>query len=375
MPSQDVPEEEHRPEVGSPGPNPVTATDPALRRRRTVLRTLFGLAVLVVIAVTAILMNTGAPPAEENAAAEGSSPTPAATSSAPSLPSASPRASVSASASSSVTPSPSARSSAAAAAAASIAGWPNATNTGTPKGVALHNCPTKITRSATYDRCRFPGGVTVRANNVKISRSLVTGQIDAGSGDQHGLVVTDTTIDCGCLADDTHAPAAVLDSNFTLLRVNIFNSGHGAAVKNNVVIQDSYIHGLGANTDAHKDGIYAGDGSNVVLRHNNIECADGSSEGCTAAIGLLNDFGNISNWVIDDNLLNTNGAYCLYGGGGTSKSFSSNHITFINNHFGRSFHSKCGAFGPVTYFDSSVAGNVWRNNVWADSGAQVGAEN
>jgi hypothetical protein len=226
-----------------------------------------------------------------------------------------------------------------------------------------------------YDRCKFSGGVEVKANNVKITRSLILGQVDASGDGQHGLVISDTTIDCGCLADDTHAPAAVSDSNFTLLRVNIFNSGHGVVVHNNVVIQDSYIHGQGANTDAHKDGVYAGDGTNVVLRHNNIECNDGSRAGCTAAIGLLNDFGPITDWVIDGNLLNTNGAYCIYGGGGTSKSYTASHITFTNNRFGRTYNQKCGAYGPVTYFDKNAPGNVWRNNTWADNSQQVAPEN
>jgi hypothetical protein len=113
----------------------------------------------------------------------------------------------------------------------------------------------------------------------------------------------------------------------------------------------------------------------VTVRHNNIECNDGSEEGCTAAIGLLTDFGNISDWVIDGNLLNTNGTYCFYASGGPSKDYSSNHITFINNRFGRAYHAKCGEYGPVAYFDSHASGMVWRNNTWADSGAQVAPEN
>jgi hypothetical protein len=367
MQPENVPAEEGRPE-------PEPATDPARRRRRTVLGTLFGLAVLAVIAVTAILLNTGTPPAENNAAAEASSGAPEPASGAPLSAPASPSASVSAPVSSSAGPSAHVSKSGSAA-TTSLAGWPGAGNTGTPRGVTLKSCPLTLSRTRTYDKCKFSGGVEVKANNVKITRSLILGQVDASGDGQHGLVISDTTINCGCLADDTHAPAAVSDSNYTLLRVNIFNSGHGVAVHDNVVIQDSWIHGQGANTDAHKDGVYAGDGTNVTLRHNNIECNDGSHAGCTAAIGLLNDFGPITNWVIDGNLLNTNGAYCLYGGGGTSKSYTASHIVFTNNRFGRLDNQKCGAYGPVTYFDTGAPGNVWRNNVWADNGQQVAAEN
>jgi hypothetical protein len=367
MRPENAPEEE--PE-GRPQPEPTT--DPALRRRRIVLGSLFGLAVLAVVVMTVVLANAGGTP-EKTAAGVASSAAAPGTTSVPQSPAASP--SVSSPAPSKSSASPSARAGGNGS-GTSTAGWPSSGNTGTPRGISLHTCPTKITKTASFDRCKFPQGVEVRADNVHITRSLITGQVDAGESesDQHGLVITDTTIDCGCLSDETHAPAAISYSNFTLRRVNILNSGHGAALDSNVVIQDSYIHGQGANTDAHKDGIYVGNGSNVVLRHNNIECNDGSHAGCTAAIGLLTDFGNISNWVIDDNLLNTNGAYCIYGSGGPSKNYSSNHITITNNHFGQLYNSKCGADGPVTYFDKNAAGNVWRNNVWANSGKQVGPE-
>src|SRR5690606_36704881 len=125
-----------------------------------------------------------------------------------------------------------------------------------------------------------------------------------------------------------------------------FNSGHGAAVKSNVTIQDSYIHGLDADTQAHKDGIYSGDVSNVVIRNNTIEC---NAEGCTSAIGLLSDFGPISNYTIDGNLLNTSGSYCFYVSGGPQKNYTTHYITFANNHFGLAYGPKCVRYGPVTY--------------------------
>jgi hypothetical protein len=336
---------------------------------------------LVMIVVGYILISTNAADVLTGAASHNSSP-PGATPGASGLgASADPSAEASASAPASAAPSPSSTkktSSPPPKPGQSLPpiskGWPNATNTGVPAGVKLHKCATTITARGTYDACEFDGDVTVRASNVKITRSLINGQVDAGSGGsgaQTGLVISDTTINCGCLADSTQTPAAIQESNFTLLRVNLYNAGHGAAVKSNVVIQDSYIHGLGANTEAHKDGIYSGDGTNVIIRHNNIECNDGPQAGCTAAIGLLTDFGAISYYTIDHNLLNTVGSYCFYGSGGPQKRYSSHHITFTNNHFGRSIYAKCGYYGPVTYFDVNGAGNVWSGNVWDDTGATV----
>lgn len=247
--------------------------------------------------------------------------------------------------------------------------WPDATNTGTPVGTVLRNCSSALTAGTTYDGCIF-GSLSIKASNVTIKNSAINGAVVIEG--PSGVVIQDTTINCNCMsqgANDT--PTGVMGSNFTLLRVNLYNAGHGVAPSNNVTILDSYIHGLGGNTDAHKDAIYVGDGSNVVVRHNNIECNDGPRAGCTSAIGLLSDFGTITNWTIDNNLLNTIGSYCFYGGGGPQKPFRPNHIVFTNNHFGKKDYPKCGFYGPVTYFDVNAPGNVWSGNVWDDTGAAV----
>jgi hypothetical protein len=228
--------------------------------------------------------------------------------------------------------------------------------------------------SATYDSCRFNGGITVLASNVRITRSQINGPVVAGSGfagQQTGLVISDTTIDCRCLSQsDNDTPSGVFEANYTLIRVNLYNAGHGAAVKNNVVIQDSYIHGLGGPTGAHKNGIFSGDGTNVTIRHNTVECADGG-HGCSAAIGLFEDFGPVSYYTIDNNLLNTDGSSCFFASGGPSKAWKNHHITFTNNHFGRKYYTSCGFYYAVVYWDASQPGMVWSGNVWDDTGAPV----
>lgn len=241
-------------------------------------------------------------------------------------------------------------------------GFPDATNTGVPTGVTLHACSGTISTSGTYDLCSFSGGVTVNASNVKITRSKINGYVNAGDGRQTGLVISDSEIDCHCQSNGSNGtPPAIGDSNYTLLRVNLHNSGHGASVKDNVVIQDSWIHGLGGTNDAHKDGLYSGDGHGVKILHNNIECDAG--DGCTAAIGILTDFSTIYDWTIDSNLLNTStGSYCLYGSGGPQKPYGSHDIRVTNNTFGQKYHSGCGFYGPVTYYDVTKPGMVWSNN-------------
>ena len=112
----------------------------------------------------------------------------------------------------------------------------------------------------------------------------------------------------------------------------------------------------------------------MTFKHNNVECNDGPLAGCTSAIGILSDFSDTTYATFDNNLLNTNGAYCFYGSGGPQKTYHTSHSSFINNHFGRKFYSTCAGFGPVTYWDVNATGNVWSGNVWDDTGATVPPE-
>jgi hypothetical protein len=224
-----------------------------------------------------------------------------------------------------------------------------------------------ISTAGTYDLCQFNGDVRVNVTGVTITRSLINGEVYSTNEDLRGLVISDSTIDCHCLsqgASDT--PIAIGYNNYTLRRVEILDTGHGVTMGSNVTVQDSWIHGLGGNTDAHKDGFYVGDGTNSVIRHNTVECNDGSHAGCTSAIGLLTDFGPVTHYVIDGNLLNTIGSYCFYGSGGPSKGYHSSYITFTNNVFGQAIYPRCGYYGPVTYFDTSQPGMVWSGNRFAN---------
>ena len=49
-------------------------------------------------------------------------------------------------------------------------------------------------------------------------------------------------------------------------------------------------------------------------------------------------------------------------------------IAYTGNVFQRGPTGKCATYGPVTYFDTTAAGNRWSGNLWGD-GAAVAAEN
>src|SRR5262249_46207008 len=95
--------------------------------------------------------------------------------------------------------------------------FPGPGNTGVPAGTTLHSCATTIPTSGTYDACQFDGSVAVKAQNVRITRSLIKGQVTPSTG----LVISDSTIACGCWSTSASStPTAIMESNFTLLRVD-----------------------------------------------------------------------------------------------------------------------------------------------------------
>jgi hypothetical protein len=72
----------------------------------------------------------------------------------------------------------------------------------------------------------------------------------------------------------------------------------------------------------------------------------------------------VSNVVVDNNLLNTEGSYCSYEGTLSQKKYpTATNIRWTNNHYGRRFHPKCGIYGPSTGWGNQ-GGNVWSGNVW-----------
>jgi hypothetical protein len=247
-------------------------------------------------------------------------------------------------------------------------GFPDASNTGyKPTGVTLHSCTASFISGGTYDSCTFPGGISVSVPNVTITRSLINGQVKSNST---GLVISDTEINCHCGSSSNTTPPIVSFSGFTLLRDNIYNGGHGVQIDDSAVVRDSWIHDLCCSgNQAHADGIISnGNDGSVVIDHNTV---DGAGAYMSAAIGLFGDFASIKNWQITNNLLNTTGSYCLYGGAGPAakKYPNASNVVASGNRFGKKYNAKCGIYGPVADFGGS--GSSWSGNVWADTGATV----
>jgi hypothetical protein len=235
------------------------------------------------------------------------------------------------------------------------------------------NGPSTVSSSnQTYDALNFPSGVVIAngVTNTLFTRCAFGGQVFTGDGEA-GNATNTSFRDCYIYANAysvgaNDSPVGVGNSDFNLLRCNVLHAAHILATRYNHTIKDCWMHDMGGNTDAHKDGIYSGGGSNLTVDHCTFDVCDGPLHGVTAAIGLLTDFENQTTTVIKNCLLNACGSYTLYASGGPQKNFNTNNLQVLNNRFGTTYYDTGGSLGPVTYFDSGQAGMVWSGNVWHD---------
>ena len=258
-----------------------------------------------------------------------------------------------------------------------LAGWPDASNTGVPAGKAL--TPSggfTVTQAGTVvDGLDINGCLVIRANNVTVQNTRVRqnglcwgGAIDVGY-DNSGIVVRDVEID----GKQQNSRAQLIgNSGYTCIRCNLHDGGQGFHMNNNVTIVDSYVHNLYNSDTAHNDGALSNGGAHMVLRHNNITCELQNSPlpggGCTGALVLLGDFAPIQDVLAENNLFN-GGAFALYAGSLPEKPYAhADNVRFVGNKFGRRLFANSGMFGPVTGFETSGAGNQFSGNTWAETG-------
>jgi hypothetical protein len=236
-------------------------------------------------------------------------------------------------------------------------------------GVTLRNCPTSVTtENAILDGCRFPGGLIVAAPKATITRSLVEGRVVGRlptRGSLGDLTLRDVELDGGGQPDSR---PAIGDSDYTCIRCDVHGTGRGGSMGDNVHIEDSWFHDFVYVAPAHQTAVSTHGGSNNKVVHNNLSCTSG---GCSAALSLYGDFGQVDDVLIEANLFNTTGSYCTYAGSIRSKPYpNGTNIRYLNNRFGKVYHPQCGIYGPVASWAYN-SGNVWSGNGWADGSGAV----
>lgn len=264
--------------------------------------------------------------------------------------------------------------------------WPGPANTGVPQGTNLSNYSdscTITTASTIIDRKNINCNLDIRALNVKITNSKITGAVivDSSRCSTASYEISDSTI----FTPDINL-RGLMSCNYKATRVDV-SGGQSMAWCDTCTIQDSFLHnpledpaGAAANHAAHNSTVRVS--KFATLKHNTLWCdvkeypqPDGNdTSGCSAnQTAYSHDGSPPYNSRIENNLyMPTSGGYCAYGGS-TSGALSSVHdIVFINNVFKRGTKPSekgtyvCGYYGAVTSFDPSRPGNQWTNNRWDD---------
>jgi hypothetical protein len=172
------------------------------------------------------------------------------------------------------------------------------------------------------------------------------------------LLLEDSEVDC----KDTRR-TGIGDANIVARRLNIHGCENGFDIDQNITVEDSYIHDLYNDPEAHTDGIQLSFGHwngsafeccalNVTIRHNTIYSV--AVDGSLGTSAIISNSGGDRNIVIENNLL-AGGAYALY---------CEQHSTGVdyvvrNNRFSTKFSPKVGAYGASTECsDETQSGNV-----------------
>jgi len=273
----------------------------------------------------------------------------------------------------------------------------NETNTGVPSGHTLTDISTSIIvteawisgtngGARTIENKHFLSGarliVTVDGFTVRYCKFSGVGgfSTDANDGQSptgKNVLITDCEFDGNHenLRDDV----AVGGSYLTLKRVHIHRWPRAMWIgEGNVWIEECYMHDLTVDgSGAHIENIYVAGGANQTYIRNklvsNAVSLSGSSGSISASLAIYNEswatFPELNHIVIENNYLESDGGYALYGGAclGKGAPFAKNTVV-RGNVFGRGIQRNCGVYGPVTAFDPAQSGNLWINNTWGAQG-------
>lgn len=257
---------------------------------------------------------------------------------------------------------------------------PDESCTGVPPGTQLttHNGDLYVTTDgAVVDAMEVNGCIYVMADNVTIKRTKVngwcwTGAISAGEGEYSGTLIEDVEVDGGATGSDVAGAALIGISDYTARRVNVHSGGRGFNMADNVVIEDSYIHDIYGFGDSHNSGIGTNSGTNITVRHNNIQCDIGEpgnpspGGGCSGALVLYaDDFpgqsGTVDQLLVEENLFNSGaGSYCML----LYNPRTDGEYVVQDNLFGVSYNPDCGEFGPADILMTENASLTWEDNTW-----------
>jgi hypothetical protein len=277
----------------------------------------------------------------------------------------------------------------------SSCGFPDATDTGSSPVATLKAVPGTLTSGPGWNYVAsthtlnvtgngtvlsgisLTGTLNVTANNVTIKNDMV---VTSGANGLFGISLRHTAGDTvenstitGTDAASGRVDTAISDAygdstGLVISGNNIFDARTGIQLVTGQVT-GNYIHDPGYIAGDHTNGILSNGGTGqLTITGNTILDSLGQTD--AVSLDTSQTAGPVTNKTVEGNLL-AGGSYPIYGG--TAFSHTTSTILIENNRFGQGFFPKSGQFGPVAYFDSTGAGNVWSDNVWDSTGATVPA--
>jgi hypothetical protein len=263
-------------------------------------------------------------------------------------------------------------------------GFPDATDTGVPRGTALRSVPGQVSSGPGWYYNAKAGGVVVTANgtvltglyipcDLVIDASDVTVQdVKVVTGGYFGISLRHTA---GVTIEDS----TISGQNLTSGRIDsaiddVYGDSTGIVIKNDDIshfrtgvqistglIADNYIHDPGYIRGDHTNGIYvAGTTEPLTIYGNTIFNNLGQTD--DISLDAANSGQDVANKIVVDNML-VGGGYSIYGGG--ARNDRTSNIVIENNEFGQLYYPRGGKYGPVAYFNSTGKGNVWSGNAWS----------
>jgi hypothetical protein len=263
-------------------------------------------------------------------------------------------------------------------------GFPDATNTGVPRGTALRSVPGQVSSGPGWYYKTADNAVIVNVNGTVLSDLYIPCNLTIDASD---VTVRDVRVVTGGYfgislrhaAGVTIEDSTISGRNLTSGRVNsaiddVYGDSTGIVIKNNNISQfrtgvqistgmiaGNYIHDPGYIYGDHTNGIVADRTAELLTIYGNTVFND-LNQTDDISLDSSRSGQDVANKIVADNLL-AGGGYPIYGG--DSKGNATSNIVIVDNEFGQLYYPRSGQFGPVAYFDPTGTGNVWSGNVWS----------
>jgi hypothetical protein len=194
--------------------------------------------------------------------------------------------------------------------------------------------------------------VLIRASNVTIKNSRVTGRIDTGDQEAYpGAVIQRVEIIGPYDAAHDGGYPGVGYGAYTCDGCNIRGWGKGFMVNDDVTIKNTWVHdiqvfGNPASGGSHNEAILSLGGKNITITNNRLDAGD--ADNVSASLALYSQWAAYNNVLVQGNLFD-GGGYCLYAGLGGS--YGASNSRFIGNTFGDKYNLNCGWYGAAVAYD------------------------